>query len=249
MQQQEAHYGIIGYPLTVTFSPDYFNRKFADEGIPARYDRYPIEDAGAFPALLQSDPLLRGFNVTMPHKTAILPFLDALSDDAAAMGAVNCIAIQEGRTTGWNTDWIGFGDSLAPELKAHHSRALILGTGGASRAVAYALGRLGIRYRFVSRRPAQGQLAYTELDESLLAGHLLLINTTPLGMGALAAGAPELPYELLTSRHLLYDLVYTPPLTPFLQRGLARGAAIKNGSDMFRLQAEASWRIWNGGGG
>lgn len=245
MQQAAAHYGIIGYPLEVTFSPDYFNEKFSREGISARYDMYPMESAAAFPVLLAGDPLFRGFNVTMPHKSAVMPFLDALAEDAAAIGAVNCISVQDGKTKGWNTDWIGFRDSLQTCLRPFHKKALILGTGGASKAVAYALQQLGIEFRYVSRTPDTAQLSYSALNEAVLNEHLLLVNTTPLGMQGHSHTAPDIPYELLGEKHLLYDLVYTPEVTPFLAKGRRQGAATRNGSDMFRLQAEASWRIWN----
>jgi shikimate dehydrogenase len=241
----KSFYGIIGWPLTQTFSPGYFNQKFADLGIDAVYGKFPIEHIEAFPTLLQSQPALRGLNVTIPHKTAVIPYMDALSDDARAMGAVNCIDIRSGKLTGHNTDWYGFLHSLQPLLQPHHLQALILGTGGAAKAIIYALDQLGIRHQLVSRTAQAGRLTYEALNEEVMAQYSLIINTTPLGMIPNEHKAPPIPYHLLSAGHLLYDIVYTEAYTPFLQLGADKGAAVKNGLEMLHLQAEGSWQIWN----
>ncbi|HEY0272802.1 MAG TPA: shikimate dehydrogenase [Chitinophaga sp.] len=240
-------YGLIGFPLGHSFSKGYFTGKFEKEHIPdCVYENFPLPVITGFPELVRSLPHLRGLNVTIPHKTAILPYLDALDDAARAIGAVNCIRVEGGRLIGYNTDAIGFRQSLETLLQPHHRHALVLGTGGASKAVEYALTQLGISYRLVSRNP-QGPdvLAYEQIDEALLEKYTLLVNTTPLGMHPATDTAPELPYAYLTARHFLYDLVYNPAKTLFLHRGEAQGAAIKNGYEMLVLQAEAAWTIWN----
>lgn len=239
-------YGIIGYPLSHSFSPGYFREKFRQLGIAASYDAFPLEAITALPALLEQHPALRGLNVTIPYKQAVMAWLDALDDTAAAVGAVNCIRIDNGRLKGYNTDCIGFLESLEPLLEAQHRQALVLGTGGAAKAVQYALQQLGIRYKLVSR--SGGDLRYSDLDAALVNDYKLIVNTTPLGMYPAVDACPELPYEALGPQHLLYDLVYNPEETLFLQKGKARGAVIKNGYDMLIGQAEAGWRIWHEGG-
>ncbi len=235
-------YGLIGFPLTHSFSPAFFEEKFTREGIDATYTAFPLPGIQALPQLLQEHPALRGLNVTTPYKQRVQSFLHEVSDDAQAIGAVNCIAIKDGRLSGYNTDWMAFRDSLLPLLRPQHSRALVLGSGGASQAVRYALEQMGIEYKSVSRRPGDGALSYEMLSPEALKAYPLIINTTTLG--TLGEGLPALPYEALSGQHLLYDLVYNPPLTPFLQKGNTAGAIIKNGLEMLRLQAEASWRIW-----
>jgi len=243
----KSFYGLIGYPILQSFSPGYFNEKFRREGIDAEYSTFPLETIDAFPELLKANPGLCGMNVTIPYKTAVIPFLDALSDDVQEMGAVNCILLKDGKRIGYNTDWVGFHDSLKPLLKSHHKQALILGSGGAAKAVAYALRKLGITYKVVTRGPADGpMLRYSSITPAVLQQYTLIINTTPLGMAPNEGRAPELPYEALTDQHLLYDVIYNPAETKFLQLGKAQGATIKNGIDMLHLQAEGSWKIWNG---
>lgn len=239
-----ALYGLIGYPLKTSFSPAYFAEKFAREHIDASYRLFPMADVAALPALLLEYPKLRGLNVTIPHKTAVIPLLHDLSEEAAAIGAVNCIAIRNGHTRGFNTDAGAFGDSLTPLLAPHHKKALILGTGGASKAVSYVLDQLGIPYRYVSRTPAEGHLTYAALSADIVRDHPLLINTTPLGMSPDTGFCPAIPYEGIGRDHLLYDLIYTPAETLFLTMGKERGAGIKNGLEMLHLQAEAAWHIW-----
>ena len=239
-------YGIIGWPLLHTFSPDYFNEKFAAAAIDARYEKFPIEQIESFPELIAAHPDLCGLNVTIPHKTAVIAYLNELSEDACAMNAVNCIAVKDGKLKGYNTDWIGFSNSLKPLLKPHHKKALVLGSGGAAKAIVYSLRKLAIEFRIVSRGNEPFALKYKDLDEKLMNEHQLIINTTPLGMPPHEEKAPLIPYHLLSEKHLLYDIVYSKSgLTPFLISGQQYGAAIKDGLEMLHLQAEASWDVWN----
>jgi shikimate dehydrogenase len=240
-----ASYGIIGYPLGHSFSPAYFADKFQQEGIDAAYKAYPLPDITAFPQLLQMYPSLRGLNVTIPHKQAVIPYLNQLDDVARSIGAVNCIDICNGIVKGYNTDAAGFELSLLPLLSADHTHALILGTGGASLAVAYVLGKLDIDFRYVSRSGGQGHYTYNALTTDIIQQHKLIINTTPVGMYPDVSALPALPYEAIGASHLLYDLIYNPGETAFLAAGKQRGAAVKNGLEMLQLQAEASWSIWN----
>jgi shikimate dehydrogenase len=237
-------YGIIGYPLSQTFSPDYFNAKFERLGLKDSYHKFPLATIDELKAVLQSHPELKGLNVTIPYKEAVIPFLDELHDTAQEIGAVNTVKIRDGKLKGYNTDVTGFRDSLQPLLQPQHRQALILGTGGASKAVAYALQQLHVAYRFVSRTPAAGEFSYAMLDRKTIEEHLLIVNTTPLGMTPDMDNAPAIPYEYLGPSHLLYDLIYNPAETLFLQRGKVQGAAIKNGYDMLIGQAEAAWNIW-----
>jgi shikimate dehydrogenase len=235
-------YGLIGYPLTHSFSPAYFSEKFAREGIEATYAAFPLAQITDLPALIAEHPYLRGLNVTTPYKQSVLPYLNSTTDDARAIGAVNCISVTNGRLRGHNTDWIAFKDSLSPLLKSHHTRALILGSGGALSAVKYALDHLAIPHNTVSRTPGKGDYLYEDLTSSIIATYPIIINTTTLGTHGI--GCPALPYEALSDRVLLFDLVYNPALTPFLAQGIEYGAAVKNGLEMLHLQAEASWAIW-----
>lgn len=235
-------YGLIGYPLGHSFSPAYFSEKFLREGIDAAYAAFPLENIEALPLLLEAHPQLRGLNVTTPHKQAAIPYLNAISDDARTIGAVNCIAIKQGRLSGYNTDWTGFRDSLQPLLQPHHTLALVLGNGGASLAVRYALSRLNIPFHTVSETEGKGDFLYRDITPEILQEHAIIINTTILGTGG--EGLPKLPYGALTPAHLLYDLVYNPAVTPFLAEGIKYGTTIKNGLEMLNLQAEGSWAIW-----
>ena len=239
-----SSYGIIGWPLTHTFSPGYFTEKFLKENIAATYRPFPLDNIDHLPELLRQQPDLSGFNVTIPYKTAIIPYLYAMSDDARGMGAVNCVAIKDGKLTGHNTDWLGFRNSLQPLLRPNHKQALILGNGGAAKAVAYTLGKLHIPFRIVARGHDSNTIPYKAVTAELLADYQLIVNTTPLGMAPDEDHAPELPYHALTPQHLLYDLVYNPAETKFLRLGKERGAIIKNGYEMLLAQAEASWDIW-----
>lgn len=240
-------YGIVGYPLTHSFSPAYFNKKFETLGLEESYELFPIETIEDFKDILKANPELKGVNVTIPYKQTVIDFLDHIDATALAVGAVNCIKIEQGKTKGFNTDVTGFTDTLKPLLQPHHTAALILGTGGAAKAVAYALQQLGITYNLVSRNKRNGCLTYDGLDESIFQQHQLIINTTPAGMFPLTGNFPAIPYQFLNKAHLLYDLIYNPRETLFLQKGKAYGADTKNGYDMLIAQAEASWNIWTKG--
>ncbi len=239
-------FGLIGYPLGHSFSKKYFTEKFEREGITGNaYELYPLEQIGQLEDLLVAHPGLAGLNVTIPYKEQVIPYLDSMSPVVKEIGACNCIRIEEGRLIGHNTDVIGFSKSLLPKLKPHHKQALILGTGGSSKAVTYVLNELGISFSQVSRTPAEGMIGYEEIDQSMLESHTLLINTTPVGMYPDIEKAPALPYQFIGAEHYLFDLVYNPERTMFLQQGALRGAAVENGADMLVIQAEASWEIWN----
>ena len=238
-------YGIIGYPLGHSFSRAFFTEKFQREHIDAEYVNFEIPSADMLPGIVQANPNLRGLNVTLPHKEAVIPMLDELSDEAKEIGAVNVIRVRDGRLKGFNSDIIGFMDSIRPLLKPWHQHALVLGTGGASRAIRVGLQRLGIEWTYVSRTPAPGRLTYADLTSELMEHYQVIVNCSPVGMFPRVDACPDIPYQLLTGRHLLYDLVYNPQETLFLKRGAERGAAVKNGLEMLHLQALASWRFWN----
>jgi len=239
-------FGLIGFPLEHSFSKKHFDAKFVRRRITdAQYDLYPLKDIEGLLALLAADDEILGLNVTVPHKQEVMQFCDMLDDVAKAVGAVNCLKISKGKITGYNTDVIGFEKSLVPLLKPHHTHALILGSGGGSRAVQYVLAKLGISFKIVSRSDANNNLRYDTMNRDIFSTRHLIINTTPLGMFPLVDKKPMIPYHLLTKRHLLFDLIYNPELSQFLSDGKSRGAAIKNGLQMLKLQADESWRIWN----
>lgn len=239
-------FGLIGYPLSHSFSAHYFAGKFERELITdCAYDLYPLQHIKDLPGLLQQVPALVGLNVTIPYKEAVLPFLTGASVAVQETGACNCIRIENGQLYGFNTDVLGFEATLQALLQPQHNRALILGTGGAAKAVAWVLQKRGIVYQFVSRTAGSNQLRYEQLNTELLQTHLLLINTTPLGMQPQVDTYPSLPYEAIGSQHLCIDLVYNPPQTQFLQRAAQWGALTANGGLMLEVQAEASWTIWN----
>lgn len=239
-------FGLIGYPLTHSFSKKYFSEKFENEGIQdCRYELFPIHSIGELKDLLDKHPDLAGINVTIPYKEQVLSFLSEKDDVVQVIKACNCIRINDRRLKGYNTDVTGFERSLKEKLQPHHQKALVLGTGGASKAVEFVLKRLGITFRNVSRKPSVHSYSYEQLTPAVITDHTLIVNTTPLGTFPAVNEAPPLPYEALTSRHYLFDLVYNPARTLFLQKGEERGAAIKNGYDMLVIQAEESWRIWN----
>jgi shikimate dehydrogenase len=240
-------YGLIGYPLSHSFSQKYFTEKFQREGITGCvYENFPLAAIDEFPALIQQHSDLHGLNVTIPYKEKVIPFLTSQSEVVQAIGACNCIRIVNGQFIGHNTDVVGFEQSLLPLLQPHHKNALVLGTGGAAKAVHYVLNKLGIAFREVSRTPSTTrQIAYEQIDGSVIREYELIINTSPLGMYPNINECPPLPYEALTSKHYLFDLVYNPAKTLFLQKGAEQGAAVKNGHDMLIIQAEESWRIWN----
>jgi shikimate dehydrogenase len=243
-------FGLIGFPLGHSFSRQYFSQKFRDEKITdCSYDNYPLEKIDQLPALLKSEPLLAGLNVTIPYKSAVIPFLDSVSPEAAEIGAVNVIGIKRTRNDivlkGFNSDVTGFTGSLKPWLKVQKGNALVLGTGGSSKAVTYALQKLGMNITLVSREQKQGTITYSQLDALLLRNTDLIVNTTPLGMFPETDAKPDLDYSLLSEKHILFDLVYNPEITEFLKAGKERGCTIVSGLKMLQIQAEKAWEIWN----
>ncbi|MGN1256917.1 MAG: shikimate dehydrogenase family protein [Bacteroidaceae bacterium] len=238
-------YGIIGFPLGHSFSRAFFTDKFQKEHLDAEYVNFEIPSADMLLEVVRSNPQLKGLNVTLPYKEAVIPMLDELSDEAREIGAVNVIQVREGRLKGFNSDIIGFMDSIRPLLKPWHQHALILGTGGASRAIRVGLQRLGLDWTYVSRTPAWERLTYSGLTEEVMSHYQVIVNCSPVGMFPHVDACPDIPYHLLTDKHLLYDLVYNPQEPLFLKRGAERGAMVKNGLEMLHLQALASWEFWH----
>jgi shikimate dehydrogenase len=239
-------YGLLGKTLKHSFSKTYFTNKFNALGIDdCQYENYELGSIEELPELLMKNPAIKGLNITIPYKQDVLSFLNEKNDIVQQVGACNTIKISEGKLSGFNTDVVGFMQSLKKLLEPHHTHALILGTGGSSKAVEYSLKQLGLSYQNVSRQESSFAISYDALDENILASHQIIINTTPLGMFPKINEAPPIPYELLRPNHLLFDLIYNPEKTVFLQRGEERGAKIANGLEMLLLQAEESWRIWN----
>lgn len=241
-------FGLIGKNISYSFSRNYFKKKFETENINnASYGNFDIETIDVFETKLKHLPDVKGFNVTIPYKEAIIPHLDKLNKTAKAIGAVNTIKVsKKGKFTGYNTDYYGFKKTLEPHIKSHHTHALILGTGGASKAIAYALQALNIEYHFVSRNAAKNvSFTYNSLTKTDVETHQIIINCTPLGTFPDVNICPDIPYEGITSQHILFDLIYNPEQTKFLKRALDKGATTVNGYKMLEFQAEKSWRIWN----
>lgn len=239
-------FGLIGFPLSHSFSKNYFTNKFALEGIrDCEYHLFPLKSIHELLQLISENPNLSGLNVTIPYKEAVIPFLDSVTPVVKEIGACNCIKISEGNLVGYNTDVIGFEESIKPLLKPEIRKALILGTGGAAKAVAWVLKQLGIDFQYVSRKRSGGVLSYTDISPEMLKEIPLIINTTPLGMQPNIFDKPSLPYGAIVSGHLCYDLIYNPEKTSFLAACEAEGAVIKNGFEMLEIQAKESWRIWN----
>ena len=247
-------FGLIGYPLSHSFSQKFFTEKFLKENIVnAQYDNFPIASIESFDALWKEHPSLEGLNVTIPYKKEVIAFLQHSSPVVQAIKACNCIRKFNNELYGYNTDVIGFEKSLLPFLKAHHTHALILGTGGASAAVQWVLQKLNIQYQVVSRKSntieenteLKASLSYVQLSNSIIESHTLIINTSPLGMFPNVNEAPPIAYDAITAQHHLYDLVYNPIETLFMKNGLSKGATVQNGLDMLHIQAEESWAIWN----
>jgi shikimate dehydrogenase len=239
-------YGLIGYPLSHSFSQQYFTKKFIDLGIlDAEYFTFSIPAINDFKEIIASHPNLCGFNITIPYKKKVLAFLTQADKTVEALGACNCVKIENGQLLGYNTDVIGFEKSLRPFLKPHHQKALILGTGGAAAAVAFVLRKLNIEFQVVSRDAGASNLSYEQLNTGIINDHTLIVNTSPVGQYPNINEAPALPYGSLSARHHLFDLIYNPAETSFLQKGKLQGATIQNGYEMLVLQAEASWDIWN----
>ncbi len=243
-------YGIIGHPLVHSYSPTFFNEKFVQKGIKSQYLAFDIDSIEQFPAIVKEHPLMRGFNVTIPYKQAVMPYLNEVDPNALAIGAVNVVKVEqkEGKPylTGYNSDWYGFTQSIKPLLQPWHTKALVLGTGGASKAITYALQQLGIEYVLVSRTPKEGYISYQDLDAATLQAYTIIINTTPVGTFPHTKECPNIPYELITEKHLVYDLIYNPIRTLFLQQAETKGATTCNGWAMFVHQALRSYQIWEG---
>ena len=240
-------YGLIGYPLGHSFSKNYFNEKFHSEGIDAEYVNFEIPHISDLPGIVAGNPNLVGLNVTIPYKEQVISYLDELDEAAAAIGAVNVIRIERNhgktRLVGYNSDVIGFTQSIESLLEPHHKKALILGTGGASKAIHYGLQQLGLESLFVSRsRSNDNTITY---DDEIMKEYKVIVNCTPVGMYPKADEAPRIPYECLTPEHLLYDLLYNPNTTLFMKKGSDHGAIVKNGLEMLLLQAFGAWDIWN----
>lgn len=246
---KETIYGLLGYPLGHSFSRNYFNNKFEAEKINAEYLNFEIPDINMLMEVISEYHNLNGLNVTIPYKEQVIPFLDELDVDAANIGAVNVIKIirtnNDLRLKGYNSDVIGFCDSIAPLIKPHMKKALILGTGGAAKAICYGLNKLGIETQYVSRRKSEKTITYSEIDKNIIDTHHIIVNTTPLGMYPNIDESPDIPYELLTSEHLCYDVLYNPDETQFMKNAKANGAIVKNGLEMLLLQAFVSYDIWN----
>lgn len=258
-------FGLIGYPLGHSFSEKYFSEKFKNEDLEDhQYQLFPLQNLSDFTSLLKDDKDLCGLNVTIPHKIGVMYYLDEVDAVAKEVDAVNCIKVTHHHSVkslfsgelctmnahkvklkGYNTDVYGFKMSLKPMLENHHKKALILGNGGAARAVKYVLEKLKIDYHFVSRRPKGNILGYQDLTKGLIKDHQIIINTSPVGTFPNTEETPAIPYEHISSKHLLYDLIYNPSETTFLKNGREKGAKTKNGYEMLELQAEKSWEIWN----
>lgn len=247
MQKKVSHqFGLIGKSLKHSFSKTWFEKKFAALGLEGySYSNFEIPVISDLKNVLATHPELRGLNVTIPYKEEVIPLLDTLSPEAKNIGAVNCIQITNGTLIGHNTDAYGFAQSIKPFLDNTHERALILGTGGASKAVAYALKNVGLDVHFVSREKKENTFTYDEINEHVMQAFLLIVNTTPLGMSPMENSAPPLPWSHFTDLHLAYDLIYNPAETLFLKQARAQGATTMNGLSMLQLQAEKNWEIWN----
>ncbi|NEW80950.1 MAG: shikimate dehydrogenase [Mariniphaga sp.] len=243
-------FGLIGFPLSHSFSRKFFTEKFLVEGIDAEYLNFEIENISQLSHVIASHPDLEGLNVTIPYKEQVVKLLNDMDESSTQIHAVNTIRIQRSghhvSLHGYNTDIIGFQESIQPLIQKHHHKALVLGTGGASKAVVRALGNLKIDTIIVSRNPEEkGELSYNDLDEDVMDNYKIIVNTTPIGTYPNTEGCPAIPFELITPKHLLFDLVYNPEVTEFLKQGKKHGAIIKNGLEMLHLQALASWEIWN----
>lgn len=241
-------YGLIGYPLGHSFSKQYFTEKFEREGISDSYfESFPIPTIEEFPQLLAANPQLLGLGVTIPYKEQVLQFVTEQSDEVKKIGATNSIKISGNKLIAYNTDIIGFEQSFCKRIESHHTKALVLGTGGASKAVQYVLEKLGIEFLIVTRQVVLNgnSIHYDAIDQKIISEYTVIINCTPLGMHPNESTAPAIPYHLISPQHYLYDLVYKPAKTAFLKNGEERGATTENGYDMLLIQAEASWKIWN----
>ncbi|MCI5913500.1 MAG: shikimate dehydrogenase [Prevotella sp.] len=242
-------YGLIGYPLGHSFSQSYFNEKFQNENIDALYENFEIPSIENFPEIIETNPNLRGLNVTIPYKEKVISYLDVISPEAREIGAVNVIKVErKGKSTyltGYNSDVIGFTRSIEPLIEKYHKKALILGTGGASKAINYGLKSLGLETVFVSRYRKPDTICYEDITPKVIKEYNVIVNCTPLGMFPHTDECPNLPYEAMNTQTLLYDLIYNPDTTMFMQKGAEHGATVKNGLEMLLLQAFASWEFWH----
>jgi len=241
-------YGLIGNPLTHSFSKKYFTEKFRTENIAGcDYYNFEVKDLQKEIPVLKNNPLLSGLNVTIPYKSEIIRFLDTISKECSEISACNCIKIDNGKWTGFNTDITGFEKSFVPYLQSHNTKALILGTGGSSKAIAYVLKKLQIDFLFVSRKKeiSANVINYESISSSMMQEYSIVVNTTPAGMFPNVEDYPQLPYEYVSGKHYFFDLIYNPSKTLFLSKAEAMGALIKNGEDMLSMQAEESWKTWN----
>ncbi len=241
-------FGLIGKNISYSFSRNYFSEKFQKLGLHSyKYFNFDIPEIEEFPFILyHKEHEFKGLNVTIPYKESVIRYLDEVDDDALQIGAVNSIKItNDNKLIGYNTDIYGFQKSFEPLLKPHHTKALILGTGGASKAVAFVLEKLGISYKYVSRNISENAFLYAALNEEIIDEYSIIVNCTPLGTHPIISEAPNIPYEFIKEKHLLFDLIYNPAETRFLKEGRYKGATVKNGFEMLELQAEKSWEIWN----
>ena len=243
----KRQYGLIGKNIAYSFSKKYFTDKFALGNLDdCSYDNFDIPTIEQFPKLVTENPNLKGINVTIPYKETILPYLHKLSQSAAQIGAVNVIRFtKKGKLKGYNSDYYGFMKSIQPLLEPHHKKALILGTGGAAKAIAFALNKLGVLYAFVSRESQENSIDYERINATTFDNYHIVINCTPLGTSPNNKEFPPIPYEFFTSKHIAFDLVYNPEETVFLKKAKKKGAVTKNGLEMLKLQAEKAWKIWN----
>ena len=247
MQQNNKKFGLIGKNISYSFSKKYFTEKFSKDLFnDCTYENFDIPSIEEFPTILKNNPDLKGLNVTIPYKEAIISYMDTLSDKAFKIGAVNVIRFtKKGNLKGYNSDWYGFKKSLEPLLQPHHKKALILGTGGAAKAVAFALEQLGIFYTFVSREATENTIDYSRINATTFDNYQIVINCTPLGTSPNIKEFPPIPYTFFTEKHIAFDLIYNPEETQFLKKAKKNGAVIKNGKEMLIFQAEKAWKIWN----
>jgi shikimate dehydrogenase len=240
-------FGLLGRNISYSFSKGYFTEKFNTENLTeCSYENFDIQDINDFPKIIKANRDLKGLNVTIPYKETVMPFLDELSERATKIGAINVIKItKEGKLKGYNSDYYGFKKALEPLLLVHHKKALILGTGGASKAVAYALEELGIQHTFVSRKPSENAIDYSQITAAVFSENHIIINSTPLGTSPKTDEFPDIPYHFFTNKHIAFDLIYNPAETQFLKRAKEAGAIVKNGMEMLVFQAEKAWEIWN----
>lgn len=247
-EERDKLFGLLGKNISYSFSRGYFTEKFKELNLKKnKYVNFDLQEIKDFSSIIEDHKNLKGINVTIPYKEAVIPFLSKLDKTAEEIGAVNTIKFtKRGDLKGYNSDVVGFENSILPLLKDYHKRALILGTGGASKAIAYALKRNDIKFKFVSRKPkGKKEISYNDLTQEVLEKYTIIINSTPVGTSPEIEKCPNIPYQYITSKHILYDLIYNPSVTTFLSKGKEKGATIKNGLEMLKLQAEESWRIWN----